>query len=460
MKLRMTGRQYSTLAEHLFPGDGLESVAILLCGRRHDVHEHILAVQHCEFIEHDLCQRGRDSVKWTTVGLTGLLDEAARAGLAVVKVHSHPGGSDKFSLTDDKSDREFFESVFTWADSDAMHASVIMVADGSMFGRSITADLRFESLGLISVAGDDLHFFPGNYSLFTRALSFARRHEQAFGSRTTNVMSALSIAVVGCSGTGSIVIEQLARLGVKRLVLIDPDIVEEKNLNRIVGATRADIGQPKAEVLANAVRKMGLSTSVTSVVQNLFSERAVLAVAGCDIALGCMDSAEGRHLLNRLCAFYSLPYFDVGVRLEADGEGGIQAICGSVNYLQPDGSSLLSRGIITSDAIGAEGMKRTNPERYEFARKMNYIAGVEEVRPAVISVNMHYASLVVLELLARLHPYRDDGNENFAWHGSSLTAQSLFNFREDSPCSTTACHVGRGDVVPLLDMPSLDSVAD
>ena len=48
----------------------------------------------------------------------------------------------------------------------------------------------------------------------------------------------MSIAVVGCSGTGSPVIEQLARLGVGRLVLVDPDRVEEKNLNRIVNATR------------------------------------------------------------------------------------------------------------------------------------------------------------------------------------------------------------------------------
>ena len=46
---------------------------------------------------------------------------------------------------------------------------------------------------------------------------------------------------------------------------------------------------------------------------------------------GCMDGFDGRQLLNRLATFYSIPYFDVGVRLVADGQGGVSHICGSVN---------------------------------------------------------------------------------------------------------------------------------
>ena len=63
--------------------------------------------------------------------------------------------------------------------------------------------------------------------------AFTLRHAQAFGTGTTALLRNLSVAIVGCSGTGSIVAEQLARLGAGRLVLVDPDRVEEKNLNRI-----------------------------------------------------------------------------------------------------------------------------------------------------------------------------------------------------------------------------------
>ncbi|MGZ3387313.1 MAG: ThiF family adenylyltransferase, partial [Isosphaeraceae bacterium] len=80
---------------------------------------------------------------------------------------------------------------------------------------------------------------------------------------------------------------------------------------------------------------------------------------------GCMDGAEGRNLLNRLATFYCLPYFDVGVRLEADGHGGVSQVCGSVHYLQPGGSSLLSRGVIAAEDIEAEALRRTDPAEYE-----------------------------------------------------------------------------------------------
>jgi tRNA A37 threonylcarbamoyladenosine dehydratase len=94
--------------------------------------------------------------------------------------------------------------------------------------------------------------------------SFAVRHAQAFGNGTTEILRTLSVAVVGCSGTGSGVVEQLARLGVGRIVLVDPDIVEEKNLNRILNSGKEDVylGRPKVHVLASAIARMGLGQEV------------------------------------------------------------------------------------------------------------------------------------------------------------------------------------------------------
>lgn len=45
---------------------------------------------------------------------------------------------------------------------------------------------------------------------------------------------------IGNSGTGSIVVEQLGRLGVGEFVFVDPDAIEAKNLNRILNATSED----------------------------------------------------------------------------------------------------------------------------------------------------------------------------------------------------------------------------
>jgi len=187
----------------------------------------------------------------------------------------------------------------------------------------------------------------------------------------------------------------------------------------------------------------------------LADPEVVKAVAECDVVFGCMDSVDGRHLLNRLAVFYLLPYFDVGVKLEADGQGGVDQICGTVHYLQPDGSSLLSRGTYTIEQVRAAALKRADPEAYRDQLQSNYIVGVQEERPAVISVNLLFASLAVNEFLARLHPYRDDPNGDFATYRISLTQARVIQDADGAPCQSLARHAGRGDVNPMLDMPAL-----
>jgi hypothetical protein len=200
---------------------------------------------------------------------------------------------------------------------------------------------------------------------------------------------------------------------------------------------------------------MGLGTHVSVFAKNLFDPQVVKAVAECDVVFGCMDTVDGRHLLNKLATSYVLPYFDVGVKLVSDGIGGIDQVCGTVHYIQPGRSSLFSRRVYTLEQLRAAGLKRTDPTAYEELRREKYISGVQEDRPAVISVNMIFASLAVNEFLARLHPYRDDANSHFATYRFSLSQAQLYTESEGEPCKMLLRHVGRGDVIPLLDMPEL-----
>ena len=266
----------------------------------------------------------------------------------------------------------------------------------------------------ILVPGDDLNFWIPEGG--RRLPSFAQRHTQLFGAGTIQRLREMSIAVIGCSGTGSPVIEQLARLGVGRLVIVDPDRIEERNLNRILNATREDayLRRPKVEVMARAIAAMGFGTELDIIAEDLATPRAIRAVAECDAVFGCMDGVEGRHLLNRLAAFYVLPYFDLGVKLEADGQGGIKEACGAVHYIRPDGATLQDRKVYNADQLKAAGLRRTDPKAYREQVKAGYIRGVAEDRPAVISINMQMASTAINELLARLHPYRYDDNSDSA----------------------------------------------
>lgn len=459
LSLSMTDRQHALLKQHLFPGDGLEAVALLLCGRgRGSAGSEVqrLVVHRAVLVPYAVCVRTPSRVTWPTHPyLLDLLSETAAKHMAVVKIHSHPTGFAAFSTTDDDSDRELFERVFPFLDQREPHGSAIMLASGRVFGRWFDDELRSTPFSHVAKIGDDIEIWPASAQSGLHAAS--QRTLQVLGGATFAMLRQLRVAVVGCSGTGSIVVEQLARLGIGHLILVDPDVIEYRNLNRILNSTNEDaaLRRPKVEVLARAIARMGLGTTVELYQANLLAPSAVRVVSTADVVFGCMDGVEGRNALNRMAAAYNQPYFDVGVRLEADGTGGIDDIWGTVHYIQPDGSSLMDRGVYSREDLDAEALKRTDPAEYRRRRGEGYIRGVAEDRPAVISTNALYASFAVNEFLARLHRFRWESNGEFAVHRYSLTRDRLISEPDGAPSPRLAKLVGRGDMRPLLNMPEL-----
>ncbi len=460
--LSLSGEQHAFLRHHLFPGDGCEGAAIILCGRRVGSERHRLLAQRIYPIPHNSClDRNPVSVCWSTDLMEPWLYEANASSLSVVKVHSHPDYYPQFSPQDDASDRDLFPCIDDAITPDVPHASVIMLADGSMFGRVVRPDGTFDRLHAISVAGDDFHVWrPADFGHEHSAAlpKFTRRHAQAFGERTTRALNQLSVAIVGCSGTGSLTIMQLAHLGVGRLVLVDPDRVHDLNLNRILHATVRDARNKrlKVDVLGEVVARLGLGTKVNRYPMNLYTPEAILAVADCDVVFGCVDTAEARFLLNLIANFYVMPYIDIGVTIETEGDGNVSQVCGYLHYIHPDGSSLLSLGAIDLQDVLAEGMKRQNASFYEEQRQAGYIKGVEEDRPAVISVNMQFAGLAVTELIARISGFRENPNRAYAKIGMSLSEMAYYLEPEPAKkCPYMSKQVGKGDIEPLLNLAEL-----
>jgi proteasome lid subunit RPN8/RPN11 len=374
--LRLTGAQHALLRQHLLPGDGLEAVAVAMCGRMTAQDVSILTVHKILPIPNEVCEREHPRITWPTEFAMGLIEEAARKGMAILKIHSHPGPGyyNKFSEVDNQSDSELFPSLHAWTDDGLPHASAVILKDGRIFGRFISRDGDFTPIDRVAIAGDEILLFDSASG--QRADSEVQvRTRQAFGEQTTSVLRSLRIGIVGCSGTGSWVIEQLARLGVGELVLVDPDRVEQKNLNRIVVTCAEDAirGRLKVEAAEARIRSYGTGTQVITYPVSALTRDAADALAACDIVFGCVDSVSGRDLLNRLAVFYLIPYFDLGVQLRADGKGGIDTVCGSVHYLLPDGSSLLSRELYTPEMLTAEVLQRLDAERYAAELKAGYV---------------------------------------------------------------------------------------
>jgi hypothetical protein len=391
--------------------------------------------------------REPDAIQWSVEDhVLPLVEEMERDDLALVVVHCHPGGYPKFSVTDDEADRLLFPSVHSWFDASGEHGAAVMLPDGSMFGRAVDSEGRFTPFRRISVSGDDLLFFPKPTTV-SNVPAAAKRVSQTFGSGTYALLRSLRIGVVGCSGTGSIVAELLARNCVGALVLIDDDVVEEKNLNRILNsrAVDADHRIPKVDMLAAAIRAYGLGTVVEPLKASLLDAEGFQRATTCDVVFGCMDTAEGRHLLGQICTAYLIPFFDVGVHIELDGNGSISHAVAAAHYIQPGGSSLLSRGVYTGEDLDAESAQRTAPEDYDRRVASGYLKAVEEDRPAVMPINMMAANLGFLDFLARLQGYRLDPNAQFARQTISLTHGYHEQMDDGAPCKVMRQIVGLGD---------------
>ncbi|MBR5345095.1 MAG: tRNA threonylcarbamoyladenosine dehydratase [Clostridia bacterium] len=92
--------------------------------------------------------------------------------------------------------------------------------------------------------------------------SFARTR-MLFGPSAMERLAQCRVAVFGLGGVGCYAVEALARSGIGALDLIDHDCFSQTNLNRQLYATQDTIGQFKAEVAAERIRRINPDCRVT-----------------------------------------------------------------------------------------------------------------------------------------------------------------------------------------------------
>ena len=446
--LTMTASRYEAVFNHLFPGDGLEAAAILLCNQGSGKRHRRLIVADVLYPPHHLSERKADFVAWPFGDCLSPEKICAidRDGQSIVTIHSHPNGCGRFSKIDDRNDRELFPSVCNWFDDGRPNGSAIMLSNGQIEARTVDAYGTFSDMPTVSAIGDNIHIWKFHKS--QRQTAYQEKLAQTFGKGTLDLLHTMRVGVVGCSGTGSIIIELLVRNCVGELVIVDDDIVEEKNLNRLINSTIDDARkqQPKVLAIEGAIQKIGMGTKVDACQGLTDSPDVVAALVDCDVIFGCVDSAFGRYHLDCLASAYLIPYFDVGVHLEADGKGGITTADTVSHYIHPEGESLLSRGAYTMEQVTAEDWQRKDPAYYQQQRVAGYLAAVGEEQPAVISVNMQAACMAFNDFMARIHAYRFDANAEFATQRFRLVHGCYENaVDEGGPHPLMKRYMGTGD---------------
>ncbi|KTB94289.1 thiamine biosynthesis protein ThiF [Pseudomonas syringae ICMP 11293] len=422
--LVMTEALHTELREHLFPGDGLEAAAILICTRYEGRRTKLIAKSMIA-VPHDACERRADFIRWPGDHLEQAIAESEPAQLSIVLVHSHPGNFLGFSELDDESDLITMRALF--AGVEVIHGSAVMIRNGALVARLYDSSQRPTDVSLVSVVGDDIRlYFHGKGDVCV--IDSAIRPPMAFTTEMTQALSQLSVAVIGVSGTGSVVAEQVTRLGFGEIILIDHDHVEARNLNRILNSTLADAESSvaKVEMCADFIVRVRGEGVAWPISQSIGTRSAVLAAADADILFCCVDTRFARMIADRIASRFLIPLFDVGVLIPTMKAGPsdvtIAGVYGRIDYVKPGGATLSDRGVYTADSLRAESLLAANPEAYQQQLQRGYIRGFHEEAPAVISLNMMAASACVMEFVARAFPMREEHNSNYA--------RTLIKFRE------------------------------
>jgi len=453
--LAFAGIQHEQLRAQLFPGDGLEAAAILLCSRSAGSRVRLL-VRDMIMIPHTDCRERRpDFIAWPGAYVEDALERAEADDLTLVFIHSHPGNQFVFSSTDDASDRLLMPSAL--ANHGAFHGSAIMVSNGAVRARWYGPSLAPQPIELVTVTGHDIAYWWAPHGV----QGTPSPRPMAFTQAMTAEMGRLTAMVIGVSGTGSIAAEQINRLGFGHVKHTDFDVVEFKNLNRILNAKTNDAAthRLKVEMFVEAVEGYRGTGVAEALPLSILTREAILAAGQCDVLFCCVDSLEARQILDMIAAAYLLPLIDVGVVIPTRQAGAacvIADVCGRIDYVQPGRSSLKDRGVYTPESLRAEYLRQNAPETHQQELEAGYIRGTVDEAPAVISLNMRAASAGVNEFIARAYPFRHEPNERYARTQFSLAACEEEYFAEETfDTNAYAYLLGTGSHEPLLGLPFL-----
>ena len=127
--------------------------------------------------------------------------------------------------------------------------------------------------------------------------------------------------VIGCGGLGGFVIEELARLGIDNLVLVDGDVFAESNMNRQLESGLDTLGKNKALVYKSRLERKG-RTHVTAVPE-FFSEQNASLLDSVDVVMDCVDTAKTRLFIEKKCTEHNKILIHGGL----EGSFGQACIC-------------------------------------------------------------------------------------------------------------------------------------
>jgi hypothetical protein len=386
VELRFAQAQWDLLYGHLYPGDGREHAAVVLAtlverpGQvpRLLVREVVLAQ---DGVDYGVSPQGHGRLSATFINRA--IVRASKERLVYLHVHNHG------------SDRSVEFSGVDYASHERGYPALLDIAKGMPVGalvfglRSVQVDLwwsktergRLKHCTIVSSRIQRLYSSPSRAPKGAYRPSVDRQ-VRFLGEAGQAQLAGARVAVIGLGGVGSMVVQDLVRMDVGSLLLVDSDRLEESNLSRVITAVFRDVARKPAKTkLAGRYASLVNPNSSCELVQDdVAYEQVADKLVDCDFIFLCADTMRARLVVNAIVNQHLVPAVQIGSKILLAKEGGdLEQFYSVVRHMRPGCGCLLCNGLISGHRLAIEEKSEAD------WRAQNY--GAEAPNPSVITLN-------------------------------------------------------------------------
>lgn len=403
-ELHATEAHWDVLHRHLFPGDGDEHGAVLLCGLAAGPRANRLLVRDV-IVAHDEIDFVPGTHGYRHLNGAFVTHQARRAkddGLVYLAVHNHGGKTSVgFSGADLTSHERGYPTLLNLT---KRPVGALVLAERAVAGDIWLPDGQRVDLARTFVVGS-------RHTVLTAAPDTAEpsvdalyhRQSLLFGHIGQRILGGAKVAIVGAGGVGMLVVQTLARLGVGHLVVIDPERVDPSNLPRLPEATRLDamefldrenrpawlrqagrrLAATKIRVARRIVRRANRNIIFEGVVGDVADNDVARRITDCDFIFLAADSMLARSVVNQIAYQYLVPTLQVGSKPVIDRRTGrVRDVFGAVRTLGTAPGCLSCNGLIDPVKLAEEALD--DPVQLANQR---YVDDPDVHAPSVITLN-------------------------------------------------------------------------
>lgn len=454
VELVLPSGMFTEIRDYLLNDKSKEYACYLLCG--HTVVGRTLRLLGCYLVKPEPVDYESQSLTKVSVRqelLIEVLKECGRLGLSLIDIHSHPfsTGEVAFSGVDEADERE----KANWFASHlprCYYGSIVMgqlshrARIRSATGLIMEAQMQIRS---VETPLEGRRFRLGRHASRGRDADTFDRHVRAFGAEGQKRIATATFGIVGVGGLGAGLAINLARLGARHFILIDPDRADSHNLNRLTGmtATDAKVRTKKVEIVARELLAIDPTIKCRIIDRSVLERRAWRSLLNVDLIVSATDNHASRMLLNAISQQYLLPQVSVGALIDTK-DGTLEGGYGHVIVILPGHRRpcLLCSKIVNP----VEAYYEAAPTHFrEEAAKRGYIANFDEPAPSVVHLNGVLINLALVEIHNLFCAFKEPSRHLLY----SMFEQEICTVIEgDEQCATCSpgggCF-GRGDLVPL-----------